>query len=568
MWEHSPIKGWIMMENKRHDELMIDNHWMVNLLKEVLMIDELSIVETDKFDNETGSSDGLQPKQADLSCVHALNEPHLHEIHVVPSADIANITRKQKIFKTLNLDESRSPDYNQFSDLEENSKEEVAETMAKTMEQYMSKTRADYGSGIARPKNDDKDHFELKGYFLNELRDNTFSGSDHGDANEHTEKVLEIVDLFYVPNITQDQEVILFYMGLDVPTRQILDSKGAIPTKTATDAKKGSYGLQCLDAYSYGATHVDDSLPLKEKDPGSFTLPCYINNVCFENALADLGASVSVMPLPTYLNLGLGELTHTKLTVELADRTVKRPKRIAENVLVGICKFIFPIDFIILDMPEDVKVPLILGRPFLSTAHAKIDVLRECMKLDLEARLMGETLVFNRSLDPLCGDYVELNDLNVPLELRRDQVDDLMPTIEEGEWKIWMATEIKTWEMSFLENHSARLHVWKQEGLSIWCILDLAGKEVDNVGEVSNIWNHMCLVVMLILADKLPEVIDYKTQGTNGCTKLPQTDALKNTSNFSKDLKSLEPASKMQLKLLAEKMQVITRGLSTLTGEK
>ncbi|GKD60125.1 putative reverse transcriptase domain-containing protein [Tanacetum coccineum] len=172
------------------------------------------------------------------------------------------------------------------------------------------------------------------------------------------------------------------------------------------------------------------------------------------------------MPLLTYLNLGLGELANTKLTVELADRTVKYPKGIAENVLVGIGKFVFPVDFIVLDMPEDVKVPLILERPFLSTAHAKIDVfkrkitlrvgdekiifksvkpasslikrvymlsLRERMKLDLEARLMGETLGLNRSLDPLYGDYIELNDLNVPLELRRDQVDDLMPTIEEGE---------------------------------------------------------------------------------------------------------------------------------------
>ncbi|GJW08099.1 putative reverse transcriptase domain-containing protein [Tanacetum coccineum] len=172
------------------------------------------------------------------------------------------------------------------------------------------------------------------------------------------------------------------------------------------------------------------------------------------------------MPLSTYLNLGLGELAHTKLTVELADRTVKYPKGIAENVLVGIGKFVFPVDFIILDMPEDIKVPLILGRPFLSTARAKIDVfkrkitlrvgeekiifksvkpasslikrvymlgLRERMELDLEARLMGETLVLNRSLDPFFGDYIELNDLNVPLELRRDQVDDLMPTIEEGE---------------------------------------------------------------------------------------------------------------------------------------
>ncbi|GKB11199.1 hypothetical protein Tco_0845122 [Tanacetum coccineum] len=116
-------------------------------------------------------------------------------------------------------------------------------------------------------------------------------------------------------------------------------------------------------------------------------------------------------------------------------------------------------------MPEDVKVPLILRRSFLSSAYAKIDVfkrkitlrvgdekiifksvkpasslikrvymrsLRERMELNLEARLMGETFMLNRSLDPLYGDYIELNDLKVPLELRRDQVDDLMPTIEEG----------------------------------------------------------------------------------------------------------------------------------------
>nr|GEY54363.1 hypothetical protein [Tanacetum cinerariifolium] len=89
-----------------------------------------------------------------------------------------------------------------------------------------------------------------------------------------------------------------------------------------------------MKANSYGASHIDNSIPRKEKDPGSFTLPCYINNVCFDNALTNLGASVSVMPLLTYLTLGLGELAHTKLTVELADRTVKYPKGIAKNVLV------------------------------------------------------------------------------------------------------------------------------------------------------------------------------------------------------------------------------------------
>ncbi|GKA61676.1 hypothetical protein Tco_0761195 [Tanacetum coccineum] len=84
-----------------------------------------------------------------------------------------------------------------------------------TMEEYMMKTRKDYGSGIARPKIDDKAHFELKGQFLKELRDNAFSGLDNEDANEHIEKVLEIIDLFHIPNVTQDQIMLrVFPMSL------------------------------------------------------------------------------------------------------------------------------------------------------------------------------------------------------------------------------------------------------------------------------------------------------------------------------------------------------------------
>ncbi|GJU63192.1 NUDIX hydrolase 6-like protein [Tanacetum coccineum] len=100
------------------------------------------------------------------------------------------------------------------------------------------------------------------------------------------------------------------------------------------EEEEGNYGPKFTKAYE--ASHINNTIPRKEKDPGSFTLPCFINNICFDNALVDLGASVSVMPLLTYLNLGLGELAHTRLTVELADRTVKYPKGIAENVLVEI----------------------------------------------------------------------------------------------------------------------------------------------------------------------------------------------------------------------------------------
>ncbi|GKC81228.1 hypothetical protein Tco_1136945, partial [Tanacetum coccineum] len=155
------------------------------------------------------------------------------------------------------------------------------------------------------------------------------------------------------------------------------------------EEKNGSYGPQFSEAYSE-ASHINNSIPRKEKDPGSFTLPCFINKICFDNALVDLGASVSVMPLSTYLNLGLGELAHTKLTVELADRIVKYPKGIAENVLTRIGKFVFPVDFIILDMPEDIKVPLILGSLFLSTARTKIDVYKRKITL----RVREERIVF------------------------------------------------------------------------------------------------------------------------------------------------------------------------------
>ncbi|GJS33238.1 hypothetical protein Tco_0531620, partial [Tanacetum coccineum] len=151
----------------------------------------------------------------------------------------------------------------------------------------------------------------------------------------------------------------------------------------------GSCGLKNFNAYSIRTTLLDDALPPKEKVLGSFSLPCYINNLCFNKTLADLGASVSIMPFSTYTNLGLGELALTKLIFELANRTVKRPKGIAENVLVGIDKFLFPVDFIVLDIPEDIKTPLIIGRPFLSITFAKTDVFKRKITL----KYKGENVV-------------------------------------------------------------------------------------------------------------------------------------------------------------------------------
>ncbi|GJV07751.1 hypothetical protein Tco_1345407 [Tanacetum coccineum] len=173
----------------------------------------------------------------------------------------------RRYFKSLSLDELRSPDFNLFSD-QEYSEEEEAEAMAETMEQYMSKTRTDYGSGVARPNIEEKDSFELKGQFLKELRENTFS------AWERFKELLMKCPQHY---LTEMREVILFYNGLDVPTRQILDSRGAIPTKTAADAKKATqemaeYSQKWHNGTSRGrrceqckGPHYTKDFPLKEE---------------------------------------------------------------------------------------------------------------------------------------------------------------------------------------------------------------------------------------------------------------------------------------------------------------
>ncbi|GJV95780.1 ribonuclease H-like domain-containing protein [Tanacetum coccineum] len=314
--------------------------------------------------------------------------------------------------------------------------------------------------------------------------------------------------------LTEMQEVILFYNGLDIPTRQILDSRGAIPSKTAADTKtviqemaayskkwhnrtfrtrstETSDGLAAIQAQLnnlgreikkvnekvYAAQvgcekckgpHYTKDCPLKEEGktleeayytqfggpfqgggykaaaPGFYqrnnTNPSYqerrqsmedtLSKFMSESTRRHEENSNLIKEIRVSTDAAIQNQGALIKTLEIQIGQMSKiglyPKGIAENVLVGIGKFVFPLDFIILDMPEDIKVPLILGRPFLSTARAKINVykrkitlrageerivfisvkpasslikrvymlsLRERMKLDLEARLMGETLI-------------------------------------------------------------------------------------------------------------------------------------------------------------------------------
>ncbi|XP_076890609.1 uncharacterized protein LOC143538546 [Bidens hawaiensis] len=119
---------------------------------------------------------------------------------------------------------------------------------------------------------------------------------------------------------------------------------------------------------------LQNKLPTKKTDPRSFTIPCLIGDLFVSNSLADLGASINLMPYAVFSKLGLGEPKPTRMSIQLADRSVKYPRSIVENMLVKIDKFVISVEFVILDMDEDKSVPLILGRPFIATARALIDV--------------------------------------------------------------------------------------------------------------------------------------------------------------------------------------------------
>ena len=127
------------------------------------------------------------------------------------------------------------------------------------------------------------------------------------------------------------------------------------------------------------------------KDPGSFTIPCSIGKYEFKKALCDSGASINLMPLSVVQRLSLGELTPTIITLEMAYRSMAQPEGVLEDVLVKVGKFIFPMDFVVMKMEEDNQVTLLLGRPFLATGAALIDV----QKSELTLRMGNEAVHFN-----------------------------------------------------------------------------------------------------------------------------------------------------------------------------
>ena len=134
-----------------------------------------------------------------------------------------------------------------------------------------------------------------------------------------------------------------------------------------------------------------NKMPQKLKDPGSFTIPCTTGTTYFDKALCDLGVSANLMSLSMYKKLDLGEAKATIISLQLSDRFIKHPQRIIEDVLLKVDNFIFPTDFIMLDLEEDEEIPIIPGLPFLAIGRTLIDE----QEGELILRFQDEKVIFN-----------------------------------------------------------------------------------------------------------------------------------------------------------------------------
>ncbi|GJU17184.1 DNA damage-inducible protein 1-like protein [Tanacetum coccineum] len=258
--------------------------------------------------------------------------------------------------------------------------------------------------------------------------------------------------LFKCPfhDLNDYQKVNTFYKGLNFYTRQILDSRGLITRLTASEALESIqekvyhfHRSNKEESSNNSFSTITEKLKILNHDMSDLREEIHkINqkpNMEFHheevkkyednNALAYLGASISVMPFSLFKHLGLGNPRPVNMVIEMADRSMQSPKGIVENALVNIHKFIFPVDFVVLNIIEDNKVPIILGRPMLATAHARIDVFGGKFLL----KVRKEQVIFNAkegatpiTVSPVCiiKSFDVIDEVDGPDALEKFQMND------------------------------------------------------------------------------------------------------------------------------------------------
>ena len=286
-----------------------------------------------------------------------------------------------------------------------------------------------FDNNVKMPENREEIEKSQQKYCQNEVMDSEHTAISRKDKS-HESNEIDQQPVSYVPRApypqrlapikkgTQYNDILEMFkqVSINIP---LLNAIKQVPSyakflKDLCTVKRRTNIPQMAFLTEHLSSILQNKIPIKYKDPGSPTISCTIGDNVFDRALLDLGASVNLLPYSIYVELGLGSLKVTLVTLQLADRSVKIPRGIIENVLVKVDKFYFPVDFIVLDTQPVTnlrdQIPVILGRPFLTTANALINCGNGVMKLSF-GNMTVELNVFNACQQP--HELEDLCDVNM-----------------------------------------------------------------------------------------------------------------------------------------------------------
>nr|GEV26306.1 reverse transcriptase domain-containing protein [Tanacetum cinerariifolium] len=268
-------------------------------------------------------------------------------------------------------------------ELEIHTIEEVVPMADRTMEELLQAPTEGYGEAIVIPKIL-AENIKIKTNLLQLVQTNKFHGFERDNPHTHISNFKSMTSTFKYRDVPNDAiKLMLFSYSLEGAARicfadtLLLMPKFASTIKSLGTNKDKLFELAKVPLNENCSTMLLKKLPEKLGDPDKFLISCDFPgmDVCY--VLADLGASINLMPLSIWKKLSLPKLTPTQMTLKLADRSITRSKGVAEYVFVKVGKFHFPTDFVVVDFEADPRVPLILGRSFLRTGRALIDVYGE-----------------------------------------------------------------------------------------------------------------------------------------------------------------------------------------------
>ncbi|XP_049399790.1 uncharacterized protein LOC125863853 [Solanum stenotomum] len=209
---------------------------------------------------------------------------------------------------------------------------------------------------------------------------------------------------------TEDEKFKMFLsmfkkLSINLPlVEALLEMPGYATFMKELVTKKRSLDYETIEVPHSCSAIMTKELITKREDRGAFTIPCTIGLLQFAKALCDSGASINLMSYAIYKQLGLGDPKATTMRLLIADRSIKHPMGILYDILVKVYGFIFPVNFVILDYEIDAEIPIILGKPFLETGRALVDVEREKLKF----RVNNDEVTFN-----ICKSMKQPSDIHV-----------------------------------------------------------------------------------------------------------------------------------------------------------